>query len=352
MNQKSTDSTDDLPDITIIIPSSGADNTGTDDQMVNPESVPVCPLIDPKKTFSDGIPYAPDQVLKSNDAFVILNCAMNQTLQKLWTPPTKDQINTMNNLLTAFYANYKEQSTKHSADIMSFADKLGLQVCRVQKKNTNKPNDSFLIFLTKYGVKNYNGPFMLLRETGPFGNPSGTSNVIIVSPHDSSDYTHSDTKIGFATSNAFACVSNGHRKWSERAVDFCHTQNTLGFSAMTQLTNILKKDSRNAVLLHVHGMSDPTCVMRSCIVNDPDANKTKDDSLKADYLATFDNTIKANSSINQFRALGVYFVLKDLHVPFYLQTEIPVILHKKNPMIVSELVNAIEQRPWAWTNKQ
>lgn len=298
------------------------------DESMNTNNTTGCPLVEKNKVYPDGIPYAPVEVL-TQTAFIVFKCAVSQALQKLWTPPTPEQKQNMTAMLSAFYQNYKTNTTKHSADIMSCADKLNLQVCRVQKPDNS---DSYLLFMTKYGAKNYNGPFLLLRE-------HNASNVVIVSPHDGSDYTHYDTKLAFAESKAFACVSNGHGKWS-RQVDFCHTQNTLGYYCMVELCKLMSADKREPVITHIHGMADPTCVLRHCRKN----NQHQDV-----MTPVFDKTITDNSTVKTFKGLGVSFALQNIITQYYVQTEIPVRQHKNNPTLVTKIVQAFEQQPWSWT---
>ena len=120
---------------------------------------------------------------------------------------------------------------------MENADKLKLQVCRVKNDRVLDgvaELDSYLLLYTKPGVKSYSGPFLLLRETNP-------SKVIVISPHDGSDGTHSSTKKALEDSHALAVVSNGHKKGITAISDFVDHGNTLGAIAVRQLNYLFKK---------------------------------------------------------------------------------------------------------------
>jgi hypothetical protein len=275
-----------------------------------------CPIINKSKIDTDGIPFCPDVVLQYS-ANSVFRCAIGQSNEKLWTAPTAKQKQSFDNLLNAFYSNYTTNTKEHSKVILDSCEELYLECCRA-KTNT----DSYLLIYTKPGFKSYNGPFLMLRE-------QNASNVIIISPHDGTDNTSIDTKLGFKNSKAFAVISNGHHKWN-RQCDFCHTADTLGFYVLQKLAQLIKKP----ILLNIHGMIYHDFILRR--------------SRSPELLVVFDKIV--TKYVKRLETLNASFVIDDISTPYSLKTEIPVKFHKNRPEIIEKIIKEIELNTWAWGN--
>lgn len=290
----------------------------------------------------DGMPFCLQHAIDA-DANVLFQPALDQALPNLWTPPTPEQIAIMEKLLDAFYDSYKlkEANSKvfrfmkrNTKTMMACADALGLQCCRAKVKpgvkenpnNTNVDGDSYLLFYTKSGITNYNGPFLMLRE-------KPASNVIIVSPHDDFDGTSNDTKQAFKESRAMCMISNGHHKWYKE-VDFSKTANTLGSYTLKKLAKLMLQDQRKPVILNIHGMKDDTCVMYRS--RSPELSKV------------FEEAILKYTTITRFEKFNAEYDIDSIPTPYQLKTEMPAIMHRLQRQVMGQIVNLIETNSWAW----
>jgi hypothetical protein len=314
--------------MTLLLPISWADEDGGDEIVNNSATGHNCAQIDPTNVDTDGMPFCPT-IVQTVSAFSVYNCALQQA--KTFHAPTDAEKKNMTSLLTTFkestIAGISKVTTKK---ILSLADSLGLQACRVTQ-TVNKANDSYLLLYSKPGVADYSGPFMMLRETK-------ASKIVIISPHDDSDGTYADTKEGLAHSNALACISNGHMRGhvgtsSKNNGDFVHNTNNLG----TFVVQTMGKLFPGYVVLHIHGWANPTKVLV--------------DSRNPALYKAFETAIVDNSRVPQgnFSPLRASFSIDTMvNTNYYLKTEMPAVIHEKNHMIISDIAKEIEKYSWAW----
>lgn len=284
----------------------------------------------------DLMPLANPIVLTDpNGAFVLFGPAMNQATS--FHKPTVAEKKLMLKILTAFKDSTISGITPETTKIiMTSADALGLYVCRVKTTKNERDievSDSYLLFYSKPRVRSYSGAFMMLRETKH-------SKVIILSPHDDSDGTYADTKIGFAKSYALAMFSNGHKRGKVsttheqyRASDFVHSINNLGTYTVTEFCKMFP----NMVCLHFHGMANS----QKCMFK----------SKNVDMSTAFKNAIIGSSRLksNQFVGLPVYFTIdKMVNTNNYLKTEMPAVIHSSNKNIIKNIVVEMEKNDWCW----
>jgi hypothetical protein len=284
---------------------------------------------------TDGMPLAPDTVLTSpQGAYIVFGPALNQA--NSWHPPTQQEKDLTSQLLTNWQiSTVNGPSVTTTQKIMQAADGLGLHVCRAKTfKTVNgvQVPDSYLLVYTKPGVKNYSGAFFMLRETKH-------SKVFIIGPHDDSDETFADTKIGMAQSYALACISNGHKRGqvglgaNYRESDFVHSTDNLGTFALQQICKMFP----SSVCLHIHGMSDPTKCLYRC----------RSDPMEKVFKKTIADNTKLGPT--DFAPLNAYFTVDQMvNTNYYVKTEIPVVIHKNNPAIVKDIALAMEQNTWSW----
>lgn len=274
-----------------------------------------CPQIDFTVKDTDGVAFCPSAV-EEFSAYSVFRCAFGQAQENLWHPGTDKERKSQGDMLTAF----SEHATPR---LLSSADELGLQVCRVKK-----PDDSYLLVYTKPGVKDYNGNFFMLREIG-------ASKVIIMTPHDGSDGTQVDTKQAFASSRALIEYSNGHPKgFANGHADFLDYANTMGAIATQQIDNLFPR----SVWLMIHGSAAPDKILYRSR-SKPLANAF----VKGCKLAT--NVKKYDAAFN-----AGYVVDKLIDSNYYLKTEIPARIHVDNHGALAKIVKTIEENKWAWND--
>ncbi len=277
----------------------------------------------------DNMPIAPASI--ANDTWSVFGSAMNQG--NSFHMPTQVEKDLTMKILTNFKTStINGISPETTKNIMAAASKLGLYVCRVKTIKNNVP-DSYLLLYTKPGIRSYSGAFMMLRETKH-------SKVIILSPHDDSDGTYSDTKLGMANSYALALFSNGHRRGrvstthdQYRASDIVHSMNNLGTYAVTQFCKLFP----NSVFLHIHGMANN----QKCMVN----------CRNSAMLTSFKDTLVKHSRVkpNYFVGLPVYFTVDKLvNTANYLKSEMPASIHTNNTSIMENIVTDMEKNDWCW----
>ena len=291
--------------------------------------IDVEPIID-----VDGMPLAPSLALTSpQGAFIVFGPAINQATS--WHEPTTLEKQLTLDLLTNWKQSTINGPCKDTTQkIIQAANSLNLYVCRA--KITKKVDgvdvpDSYLLVYTKPGIKNYSGAFFMLRETKH-------SKIIIIGPHDDSDGTYADTKIGMSGSHALACISNGHkRKYIQeedyRNSDFVHSVNNLGTYAVEEMCKLFP----GSVCMHIHGMADN----KKCLV------RCRDDKMMKVFRKTIaDNTIL---DLNDFFPLNAYFTIDNLvNTNYYLKTEMPAGIHMKNKVIIRIIALEMEKYSWAW----
>jgi hypothetical protein len=271
-------------------------------------------------TDFDGIDFCDPWVL-STSAFYEFGRALKQTDKSLWTKPTEDQITYMDNIVFAFEQLIKVHKqyklTKENAQYFKPFSSIIINECKLLGlvcERAKTPDDSYLIIYTKPGIKNYFGPFLMLREIN-------ASKLIIVSPHDGTDNTSIDTKLAFKNTRALALISNGCPHFS-RESDFVHSENTLGYNVMKRLMKVTDK----IIVLHIHGMSENNKILRR---GRPDILVEKFDKVALKYVSEVD-------------PLNASFVIDSL-CDQMIKTEIPVRIHKNRPEIIEDIVNAVSQ---------
>lgn len=282
---------------------------------------PPCPQLDPSKKDPDGMLQCPD--LSDKSAWAVYRCAIEQATS--FHEPSKAEMLSMDKLLTGWADSNVSQMIEAASD-------LSLQSCRVSQLKDGSP-DSYLLFYTKPGVKNYSGPFLMLRE-------ANYSKVLVIGPHDDTDSTAYDTKAATAQTSAMGTISNGHRRRNVRHGanpgrndDFVHSDgptHNLGTYAVEKFCQI----KPSSVVLHVHGMADHTKVL--------------DRSRSPVFQAAFEKAVKEHTSLKEFDRLNAYFSIDPLvNTNWYLKTEIPVRVHNNNARALALIVKDIEEYPWA-----
>jgi hypothetical protein len=229
---------------------------------------------------------------------------------KVWVEPTTKHRNSLVNIITAF-------KDKNMGELVASANELGLNVYRCKTKS----GDSFLFMITKKGKNNYNGPFLMLRETNP-------SKTIMIVPHNGSDGTNKACVVGFQKSRAFACVSNGYPHGISKTSDYVDNATSLGSIALRTLTKLYPK----SVYFHVHGSSKKTCLYRC-------RNKQMENA----YV----NAIKKFTSVDKFGNFNAWYAVDSIcDTNFYLKTEIPVRVLFNNTSILANVIKTFESFDW------
>jgi hypothetical protein len=210
---------------------------------------------------------------------------------------------------------------------------LHLNMCRVKQLREDY-QDSYLVFYTKAGIRDYSGPFMMLRE-------KNFSKLLVIGPHDDSDGTAYDTKLATANTKSMGTISNGHRRGNVRKGrppgyrndDMVHSDNkttNLGTWAVAELGRI----KPGSVVLHVHGMAKSTTVM--------------DRSRSKNMYAAFEKAVMKHTYITEFERLNASFSIDPVvNTNYYLKTEIPVRIHNNYKYALTNIVKDIEQYDWA-----
>lgn len=282
----------------------------------------------------DGMPLASDKILSSaQNAYVVFGPAMDQATS--WHPPTKQEKELTSQLLTNWQISTINGPAKETTNkILDAANGLGLQVRRVKTtKDVNgaKVPDSYLLVYTKPGVKDYSGAFFMLRETKH-------SKVFIIGPHDDSDGTYADTKIGMSESYALACISNGHKRGRigtglYRESDLVHSTDNLGTFAVQEICKMFP----GLVCLHIHGMADTS----KCLV------RCRSDPMEQVFKKVVAD--KTRLDPEDFKPFNADFSIDSIvNTKYYLKTEIPAVIHVKNKAIIKNIALAMEENPWCW----
>ena len=281
-----------------------------------------CPQIDPAVKDPDGMPLCP--ALGPDNAWDVYHCAIDQA--RSFHPPTKAEEASMQSLLMAHEKSVTSGvSPETTSALLMAAGQLNLQACRVNQ-TLDGAKDSYLLVYVKPGIKDYSGPFLMLRETN-------ASKVMLIGPHDDSDFTFASTKIGLAQSHALVLVSDGHKRGNipdgqaPKHGDFVHETDNLGTKTVAMLGAMYPGHT----WLHIHGMSDPTKVLYRA---------------HSDVMGTaFEASIVKHTNITdaQFAPLNAYFTVDQLvNSNFYVKTEIPVRIHANNRGIVASLSRDME----------
>ena len=304
----------------------------------------VCPQVDPTNVDPDGMPLAPSEVLTSpQSAWSVFSCAEDQATS--FHVPTAVERQAMTNLLQGFYTSKQNgvPSVATTKQIMDNCKILNLQVCRVKNTKTVVVNqvstavpDNVLLFYTIPGVKDYSGPFMMLRETK-------SSRFVIYTPHNDSDGTFAAGPVGMMKSYAVACFLNGHKRGNVsggninlyRESDWAHASGegqNLGDVAIANFAN-----------------QYPGQV--SILFNGDVAIKSMVHSRNPDMLEVFQTALMANSRItaNDFTGYSPTFTTDNLvNTNYYIKCEIPTIIYENNYSIIADIVIAMEQNLWCW----
>ena len=288
-----------------------------------------CPHIDKANIDTDGMPFCP--AFNPNvSAWTVFRCAIQQA--NVFNGPTPTQKTNADNILSAFKTSLTAGISKNTTDqIMANADALNLQVCRTVQTRDNV-RDSFLVLYTKPGVRDYSGPFMMLRETKH-------SKVIVVGPHDDTDDTYAVTKIATQDTYALGTISNGHIRRDTPGApggahgDFVHetSQYNLGTYIIKEIGQMFPQ----YVYLHAHGMKNDVRVL--------------DRSRSQVYQNVYEQAIRANTDITQFSPLNAYFTIDPLvNTEWYLKTEVPARIYANSHHVLASVVKVIEGQSWAW----
>jgi hypothetical protein len=296
-----------------------------------------CPQIDQSVKDVDGMPFCPSVVTETS-AYGVFRCSLEAA--RKWHVYTKGEKGAMQQLLQAWKANRSGITVANTASLLTAADNLNLQACRVKAKD-----DSYVLVYTKPKVSTYSGPFMMLRETK-------ASKFVIISPHDDSDGTFADTKKAFANSSSLAMVSNGHKRGNVTAEtcgnerqqgDMVHQPQgcNLGTETIFMLTAMFNGDGEmGTIMLHIHGMKNPDHVL----YRDRD-NK----ALSKAYEAA---VVKAtNIKPDAFSALNADFSVDSVK-GWMLKTEQPSRIHQGGDMMaLTRIVKNLETNSFAWGDK-
>jgi len=305
-----------------------------------------CPQVNMNILDPDGMPLAPPEVLTSpQSAWCVFSCAMSQATS--FHVPTVQEKNLIVNILQTFATSKANggPTVETTKQIMDDAKALNLIVCRVKSSKTIKNTDgttstvpdNILLFYTLPGVKNYSGPFMMLRETK-------SSKFVIYGPHDDSDGTFATTKVGMMNSYAIACFSNGHKRGSVsggdlnlyRESDWVHCKgvnDNLGTVAIAHFASIYP----GQVSILFNGIADPT----KCMVHSRNTNMQN----------VFEKAVMANSRItaSDFTGYTPTFTIDFIvNTNFYIKCEIPSVIYENNYPIVGDIIIAMEQQSWCW----
>lgn len=275
-----------------------------------------CPQLDPEKKDTDEVMFCPSEVRSSSSAWAVFRCAADQATS--FHNPTDEEKAAMDTLLNAW-------SDGETETLLEAADYLGLQVCRTP--------DSILLLYAKPGIKDYSGPFMMLRE-------KDYSKVLIISGHDDSDATFSDTKAAMQASRAMAVISNGHRRSNVRRQpnpgtndDFLFSdgpEENLGTYAIRKICD-LKKSS---VVLVVDGAPDKDAILTTCD--------------QRDLAKAFKNAVYKYTTIRKFGVRNQKLSIDSLvNTDYYMKLALPFTMHYDQPVVIGNIVKDLETYDWA-----
>jgi hypothetical protein len=274
-----------------------------------------CPRVDPAVMDESGNPMCPSEVV-TNTAYSVFRCGVDQA--RSWAIPTQAEISSTENMLKAFKnRNYKR--------MRKMADEVGLQVCRVKKED-----DQYLLFFAKYGVKDYNGPFMMLRDAAK------VSKVWLIAPHQHSDGYFSAAPRGFQDTHAVAYFQAGHDKGGfgapDRSADFSHSNVALGYHAVKAFGQLYPK----SVVLHIHGMKAQGHVLYR--------------PLKGPLAKPFEKAVTKVTKLDDFRGFNAFYEIDPptVNTGWYVKTELPAVTYRNNNAVVASLIKEWEAQPFAW----
>jgi hypothetical protein len=245
-----------------------------------------------------------------------------------WHPPTKDEKGSITKLLTNYFnlrvglSKVDLSSISSAVNEMTEAAKfLNLDIIHYQQK------DVLIVIPSNYTV-NYSGVIMILR-LGP------TNNVVIVSPHDLSDYTNHVTKIAVTDTLALACFSNAQKRLKpsdpQRDIqDFVHSNNHLGNFTIKEFTKLFKTVCPQSELtcLHMHGMSKDSKILVRC----------RNDEMERKFKSVF-----GGFGFQLFDSFNAGYTIDEYFGDHYLKCEIPVKIYKNRPEIVKKIVETISR---------
>lgn len=207
-------------------------------------SVP-CPKL-PQKFDADGIQVCPE----IDTPWAVMRCAISQA--RTFHKPSMPEKKNMNQMVIAL----KEGRT---AEAKTFAANNGLVMCRTTKYDKQKNIiDKYLLIYTRPGVSTYSGPFLMYREINAVP-------LILQTPHDLVDNTHSAVKEAFTQTRSLALMSNGQKKdiaedksmcAGRKISDSAHSLQNLHWTLHVSLTNNFPE----AKVFQIHGMKGPGCI--------------------------------------------------------------------------------------------
>jgi len=274
-----------------------------------------CPKVDKAIVDADGTPMCPAAVAEQS-AYTVFKCGIEQA--RSWAIPTKAEITSTTQMFEAFKArNYARMRNK--------ADEVGLQVCRVQTAD-----DKYLVFFAKYGVKDYNGTFMMLRDADK------VSKVWLIAPHTHGDGYFAAAPTGFQKTKALAYFQEGHPKAGfgapDRTADFSHSSVALGYHAVKAFGKLYPKK----VVFHIHGMAATGHVLYR--------------PLKGPLAKPYEAAVKKVIGIDDFRGFNAFYEIDPptVNTGWYVKTEIPAQVYRNNRMVVASIIKEWEKQPFAW----
>lgn len=261
----------------------------------------------PWKTFQKAINQANSWTPASSDQKVLFSRLIDLCLDFRFNLNINSFINDGEIRL-----NYIEQS------IINISGQLNLRVKRVKSAS-----DDFLIFYTKEGITDYNGPLFMFRLSECY-------KIMIISPHNESDGTSIDTVIGFTETKAMWYICNGHKRATNQperdTTDFIRNNQSLGFHVVKDICEKL----RGLIVLHIHGSKKAgVCLLKS-------RSKQLESVFKA--------AIRESTNIEIFKAFNAGYALDAIvNTNLYLKTEIPSKTHLANKKIIREIVLDIQK---------
>ena len=219
-------------------------------QPVDVDNVPICPALPSNASLWQYM----------DDAF---------SQAKTYVPPTSAQITNVQVLAHALH-------THDAASILESSNALNAQVCRVKK-----PGDPFLVMITKPGITDYNGVFLLFRE-------NTTSQIILQNAHDNTCTQGQESKDIFPLTNVLMVMSNGYLRSIGTRVNTCwgNSYNSDGSHNVQNLfyqTHVaFEREFNESIFIHMHGSAAEGMMI---------TNNFKNDCGKDTLLYAFNNEV-------------------------------------------------------------
>lgn len=281
----------------------------------NPTPKPtLSPTPAPVKIIVDCIPE-----VVTNGAWAAFGPAMKQ--YRTYHKPSNAEYAVGTLLIDLMTKSHNEGITvANDLAMLATADKMGATMCRV-----TLPGDSYVLLYAKKGNSGYIGPNMVFREVT-------SSKIIVIGPHDDSDYTHTVTKLATQRTNALATISNGQNRHVNSDSDFMHHSNNLGAHMVWRLDANFPK----TVFLHTHGMANPgTVLYRS-------RSKVLGDAYEKAVTNCTDGFKYFTPHFNAY-----YQTETGIKSGMYLKVEMPVKFYHNRPEVLACIVKYLEGN-YAW----